>query len=36
MNQVLEAIEKRSSARAYSEQEVSKELVDAIVDAGKE
>ena len=34
MNQVLEAIEKRSSARAYSQQEVSKDLVDAIIKAG--
>ena len=34
MNQVLDTIAKRSSARAYSQKEVSKDLVDAIIKAG--
>ena len=33
-NQVLEAIEKRSSARAYSDTALTKEELDAILEAG--
>ena len=33
-NQVLEVMRKRSSARAYSEEEVSKDQIDAIIEAG--
>lgn len=34
MNQVLEAIEKRSSTRGYSEKEISKEILEQILKAG--
>ena len=33
-NQVLEVIRKRSSARAYSDEEVTKEQLEKIIEAG--
>ena len=33
-NQVLEVIKKRSSARAYSDEEVTKEQLEKVIEAG--